>query len=34
VSALLSIPSASGASGPNLEAGDVPSTVIVRSTAR
>ena len=34
VSALLSIPSASGASGPNLEAGDVPSTVIVRSTVR
>ncbi len=34
VSALLSIPAAAGASGPNLEAGDVPATVIVRSTAR
>ena len=34
VSALLSIPAAAGASGPNLEAGDVPGTVIVRSTGR
>lgn len=34
VSALLSIPAAAGASGPNLEAGDVPAAVIVRSTAR
>ena len=34
VSALLSIPSAAGASGPNLGAGDVPATVIVRSTGR
>ena len=34
VSALLSIPSATGASGPNLEAGDVPAAVVVRSTAR
>ncbi|MFZ2062743.1 MAG: phage tail protein [Candidatus Binatus sp.] len=34
VSALLSIPAAAGARGPNLEAGDVPATVIVRSTAR
>lgn len=34
VSALLSIPSAAGASGPNLEAGDVPAPVIVRSAAR
>jgi phage protein U len=34
VSALLSIPSASGASGPSLGAGDVPATVIVRSTGR
>jgi phage protein U len=34
VSALLSIPSAAGASGPSLEAGDVPATVIVRSTGR
>ncbi|MGD0117635.1 MAG: phage tail protein [Candidatus Binatus sp.] len=34
VSALLSIPSAAGASGPNLEAGDVPAAVIVRSAAR
>ncbi len=31
VSALLSTPSATGASGPNLEAGDVPAAVIVRS---
>jgi phage protein U len=31
VSALLSTPSATGASGPNLEAGDVPTAVIVRS---
>lgn len=31
VSALLSVPSAPGASGPNLEAGDVPAAVIVRS---
>ena len=34
VSALLSIPSATGTSGPNLEADDVPSAVIVRSAAR
>jgi hypothetical protein len=34
VSALLSIPSATGASGPNLAAGDVPAAVVVRSTAR
>jgi phage protein U len=34
VSALLSIPAAAGASGPNLEAGDLPASVIVRSTAR
>ena len=34
VSALLSIPAAAGVSAPNLEAGDVPATVIVRSTAR
>jgi phage protein U len=34
VSALLSIPTVAGASGPNLEAGDVSATVIVRSTAR
>ncbi|MFZ0676619.1 phage tail protein [Candidatus Binatus sp.] len=34
VSALLSTSGAPGASGPNLEAGDVPATVIVRSTAR
>jgi phage protein U len=34
VSALLNIPSATGTSGPNLEAGDVPATVIVRSVAR
>jgi phage protein U len=34
ISALLSIPSAAGASGPSLEAGDVPATVIVRSTGR
>ena len=34
VSALLSIPPAAGVSGPNLEASDVPATVIVRSTAR
>jgi phage protein U len=34
VSALLSIPSAAGAIGPNLGAGDVPATTIVRSTAR
>ncbi len=33
VSALLSIPPAFGASGPNLEAGDVPAAVIVRSSA-
>ncbi|MGA8793824.1 phage tail protein [Candidatus Binatus sp.] len=33
VSALLSIPSATGASGPNLEADDVPAAVIVRSAA-
>ena len=34
LSALVSIPSATGASGPNLEAGDVPAAVVVRSTAR
>jgi phage protein U len=34
VSALLSIPSAAGPTGPSLEAGDVPATVIVRSTGR
>ena len=34
VSALLSIPSAKGSSGPNLGAGDVPATIIVRSTGR
>ena len=34
VSALLSIPTATGASGPNLEAGDVPAAVVVRSIAR
>jgi len=34
VSALLSTPTAAGASGPNLEAGDVPAAVIVRSAAR
>jgi phage protein U len=34
VSALLSIASAAGASGPNLEAGDLPAAVIVRSTGR
>ena len=34
LSALLSIPSATGASGSNLEAGDVPAAVVVRSTAR
>ena len=34
VSALLSVPTATGASGPNLEANDVPASVIVRSTAR
>ena len=34
VSALLSVPTATGASGPNLEASDVPTTVIVRSAAR
>jgi phage protein U len=34
VSALLSIPSATGSSGPNLEADDVPAAVIVRSAAR
>ncbi len=34
VSALVSIPSATGASGSNLAAGDVPSAVIVRSAAR
>jgi phage protein U len=34
VSALLSIPLAAGATGPSLEAGDVPVTVIVRSTGR
>jgi phage protein U len=34
VSALLSIPSATGTSGPKLEADDVPAAVIVRSAAR
>ena len=34
VSALLSIPSATGTSGRNLEADDVPAAVIVRSAAR
>jgi phage protein U len=34
VSALLSIPSAAGASGPSLGAGDVPAAVVVRSTGR
>jgi len=34
VSALLSIPSATGTSGSNLEADDVPAAVIVRSAAR
>ena len=34
VSALLSIPSATGTSGPNLAADDVPAAVIVRSAAR
>jgi len=34
VSALLSIPSATGISGPNLEADDVPAAVIVRGAAR
>lgn len=34
VSALLSIPSATGTSGPDLEADDVPAAVIVRSAAR
>jgi len=34
VSALLSTPLATGASGPNLEAGDVPTAVIVRSVGR
>jgi phage protein U len=34
VSALLSIPSATGSSGPNLEADDVSVAVIVRSAAR
>jgi phage protein U len=34
VSALLNIPSATGTSGPNLEAEDVPAAVIVRSVAR
>jgi len=34
VSALLNVPSATGTSGPNLEADDVPPAVIVRSTAR
>ncbi len=34
VSALLSIPVATGADGPNLEAADVPAAVIVRSAAR
>jgi hypothetical protein len=33
VSALLSTPTAAGASGPNLDAGDVPAAVIVRSAA-
>jgi len=34
VSALLNIAAVAGASGPNLDAGDVAATVIVRSTAR
>jgi phage protein U len=34
ISALLSIPVATGADGPNLEAQDVPAAVIVRSAAR
>jgi phage protein U len=34
VSALLSTPPATGATGPNLEAGDVPAAVIVRGAAR
>lgn len=34
VSALVSIPSRTGASGPNLEADDMPAIVIVRSVAR
>jgi hypothetical protein len=34
VSALLSIPVATGAEGPNLAAQDVPAAVIVRSAAR
>ena len=34
VSVLLSTPSATGAAGPNLEAGDVPTAVIVRSAGR
>jgi len=34
VSALLSIPSATGTSGPNLAADDVPAAVVVRSAAR
>lgn len=34
VSALLNTPLATGASGPNLEAGDVPTAVIVRSAGR
>ena len=34
VSVLLSTPSATGASGPNLEAGDLPAAVIVRSAGR
>jgi phage protein U len=34
VSALLRLPSATGASGPNLEAADVPAAVIVRGSAR
>jgi phage protein U len=34
VSALLSIPSAAGASGPSLGAGDVPAAFVVRSTGR
>ena len=34
VSVLLSTPSATGASGPNLEAGDLPTAVIVRSAGR
>jgi len=34
VSALISVPTATGTSGPNLEADDVPAAVIVRSAAR